>query len=97
MIFKEFIFVFKFIFKNIYNIEKHLVYLRKFNSMTITDKAINKLKEDRATINELAAMFRKSELTIKRWLESKDTRLTTFDAVKYIKAKTGLSQAEILN
>lgn len=65
--------------------------------MTITQTAIDKLKENRNTLNELAVLFRKSEITMRRWLDKKDSRLTTIDAIKFIKEKTGLTQAQILN
>lgn len=65
--------------------------------MTITQAAIDKLKEDRNTLNELAVLFRKSEITMRRWLDKKDSRLTTIDAIKFIKEKTGLTQSQILN
>lgn len=64
--------------------------------MTITDIAISAIKGNNRAIAKLMIEFDRGQPTIENWMNSKDKRLTTPNAVKIISETTGLTEAVIL-
>jgi hypothetical protein len=64
--------------------------------MTISDKAISAVRKSNAAMGRLMAHFDRVHQSIYNWLNSKDIRLTTPDAVRIIREETGLTDTEIL-
>lgn len=64
--------------------------------MSISDKAIQKLKGNNRAIARLMIEFDRGQATIENWMNAKDVRLTTPSAVTIISTETGLAQDEVL-
>lgn len=64
--------------------------------MVITDKAIEAIKGNNKLVARLMISFDRTQNTIENWMNSKDVRLTTANAVQIIKEETGLSYEDIL-
>ncbi len=64
--------------------------------MQISDKAVQAIQKDNKVMGALIQLFDKHYRTIENWLENKDIRLTTPDAVAIIKELTDLKKHEIL-
>lgn len=64
--------------------------------MTITDLAIARIKGNYSAIAGLMESFNRGQKSIENWLDAKDVRLTTPQAINVIKSKTGLSESEII-
>lgn len=64
--------------------------------MQISDKAVQTIKSDNKAMGALIQLFDKHYRTIENWLDNKDIRLTTPNAVATIKEVTGLKEKEIL-
>ena len=65
--------------------------------MVISDKALMAIKGSNILIGRLMIAFNRGQNTIENWMNSKDIRLTTPDAVKIISEESGLSEGEILD
>lgn len=63
---------------------------------TISNIAIEQIKDNRRVIGRLVSHFDKHYRTIELWIEKKDVMLTTPDAVTIISEETGLTQDQIL-
>lgn len=63
---------------------------------TITDNAASATRESNKAVGRLMDLFDKTQVTIWSWLEAKDIRLTTPDAVRIIGEETGLEDSQIL-
>lgn len=63
---------------------------------TISHKAAKKLKGNQKAIGRLMALFNKSSFTIERWIDNKDVRLITPQALEIIKEETDLIEDHIL-
>lgn len=63
---------------------------------TITQVAVDKIRNNPVCIGRLMVMFEKYEVTIKRWLVTKDVRLVTPSALSVISEETGLPADKIL-
>ncbi len=71
--------------------------LQKYRTMiTISSKAQNKLTNNQRAIAKLVLLFDVHAKTIERWIESKDIRLTTPQAIEIIKEETDLIEDHIL-
>lgn len=64
--------------------------------VTISNKAQNKLSGNRRAIGKLMVLFNVHSVTIERWIESKDVRLTTPQALEIIKEETELNEDHLL-
>lgn len=66
--------------------------------MKLTTKALKAIEKDSSIANLIAAEFKCSEQTVKRWVEAndKDSDLTKVSALEIIKKKTGMTEEEIL-
>lgn len=64
--------------------------------LTISQKAIDECRNNNKVIGPLMALFNKHSVTIQRWFDEKDIRLTNPSAVEIIKENTGLEYGEIL-
>lgn len=62
----------------------------------LTKKAINKIRGNSKVIGGLVGLFGKHQVSIDRWIESNDIKLTLPAAIEIIKAGTNLTDAEIL-
>jgi hypothetical protein len=62
----------------------------------ITNKTVQKLKGNQVAIGRLMALFNRSAFSINRWIEDKDVRLTTPQAIQIISEETGLGEDKIL-
>lgn len=63
---------------------------------TISNKAAKKIKGNQKAIGRLMALFNKSSFTIERWVDAKDVRLITPQALEIIKEETDLNEDHIL-
>jgi hypothetical protein len=63
---------------------------------TISKTAIDKIKENPVVTGRLIVLFKKSASTIERWINNRDIRLITPQALQIISQETGLSKSEIL-
>lgn len=64
--------------------------------LTISQKAIDECRNNNKVIGPLMALFNKHSVTIQRWFDEKDIRLTNPSAMHIIKENTGLQDNEIL-
>lgn len=64
--------------------------------VTISNKAQTKLSGNRRAIGKLMVLFNVHSVTIERWIESKDVRLTTPQALEIIKEETELHEDHLL-
>lgn len=62
----------------------------------ISDKAVDKIRGNNSCVARLMIAFNKHAMTIDRWLNSKDIRLTTPGAIQIIEEETELKREEIL-
>jgi hypothetical protein len=62
----------------------------------LTNNAVEQIKGNQRLIGRLMALFNKSSFTIARWIEDKDVRLTTPNAIQIINDETGLRINQIL-
>lgn len=65
--------------------------------MQISNKAIEMITGNHRILGRLCSQFDRHMKTIENWIDSKDIRLTTPNAVKIIKEETGLNESEILD
>lgn len=63
---------------------------------TISSKAAKKLKGNQKAIGRLMTLFNKSSFTIERWIDAKDVRLVTPQALEIIKEETELNEDHLL-
>lgn len=63
---------------------------------TISDRAIEAIRNDNRILTRLMLTFDRGEPTIRNWMRSRDVRLTTPDAVQIIQEVTGFDKSEIL-
>lgn len=63
---------------------------------TISNKAVKKMTGNQRLIGRFMVLFNKSSKTIERWIEDRDIRFTTPQAVIIIKEETGLTDSQIL-
>jgi hypothetical protein len=63
---------------------------------TISNKAAKKLKGNQRAIGRLMVLFNKSSFTIERWIDAKDVRLITPQALEIVKEETDLNEDHIL-
>jgi len=64
--------------------------------MTISNKAIQAMKGNNKLMAKMMLAFDRTQNTIENWMNDKDVRLTTPDAVKIISEETKLTESEIL-
>ena len=64
--------------------------------MQISDKAIETIRESNKAQAALMAAFNIGQKSVQNWLDRKDIRLTTPDAIKAITESTGIPESEIL-
>lgn len=69
---------------------------QKYLEMTISDKAIEAIKNSNKLIAALMTAFDRGQNTIEIWMNKKDVRLTTPTAVKLIMEHSELTEADIL-
>lgn len=69
---------------------------QKYLEMTISDKAIEAIKNSNKLIAALMTAFDRGQNTIEIWMNKKDVRLTTPTAVKLIMEHSELTEMEIL-
>ena len=64
--------------------------------VTISNKAQNKLTGNLRAIGRLMVLFNVHSKTIERWIEGKDIRLTTPQALEILKEETELNEDHLL-
>jgi hypothetical protein len=64
---------------------------------TISNKAAKKLKGNQRAIGRLMVLFNKSSFTIERWIDAKDVRLITPQALEIVKEETDLNEDHIIH
>ena len=64
--------------------------------ITISNKAQTKLTGNQRAIGRLMVLFNVHSKTIERWIEGKDIRLTTPQALEIIKEETDLKEDHVL-
>ena len=64
--------------------------------LIISQKAVDECRNSNKVIGPLMALFNKNSVTIQRWFDQKDIRLTNPSAVKIMVENTGLKDGEIL-
>lgn len=69
---------------------------QKYLEMTISDKAIQAIKDSNKLMAALMTAFDRGQNTIENWMKWKDIRLTTPTAVNAIMAHSELTESDIL-
>jgi hypothetical protein len=62
----------------------------------ISELAINKIKGNNILVAKLMMLFDRTQNTIENWMNDKDVRLITPDAVRIISEETRLTEDEII-
>lgn len=64
--------------------------------MKLSNQALKKVDDTPGLKNQLAAAFKKSEATVRRWIKSNNIMLTHEISISLIEKETGLTRDKII-